>query len=31
MITIKNMFWLMTTPLLTALACWLIWALVIAA
>jgi hypothetical protein len=25
MITVRTMFWLMTTPAVTALVCWLIW------
>lgn len=29
MITVKNMFWLMTTPIVTALVCWAIWALIV--
>ena len=29
MVTVKNMFWLMTTPVITALACWAIWALMV--
>ncbi len=25
MITVRHMFWLMTTPVVTAMVCWLIW------
>jgi|GEM_PF-1744055 len=30
MITVKTMFYLMTTPIITAFACWLIWILLLA-
>ncbi len=29
MITVKNMFYLMTTPVITALVCWIIWVLLV--
>lgn len=29
MITVKNMFYLMTVPVITALACWMIWVIVL--
>jgi hypothetical protein len=29
MVHVKNMFWLMLTPLITALACWLIWEMLV--
>jgi len=29
MIRVKNMFWLMTAPVATAAACWLIWITVV--
>lgn len=30
MVSVRNMMYLMTTPLITAAACWLIWVMVVA-
>lgn len=29
MLNVRNMLWLMTTPVITALVCWLIWTLIV--
>lgn len=29
MINVKYMYYLMTTPVITALACWVIWAILV--
>jgi hypothetical protein len=29
MINVRNMFWLMTTPVITAAVCWLIWTMIV--
>lgn len=29
MITVKNMFYLMAVPVITALVCWMIWVMVL--
>lgn len=29
MINVKYMYYMMTTPIITALACWMIWALLV--